>query len=324
MSQLDVVTFGEAMVMFVAKATGDLSEVEEFARRAAGAELNVAIGLARLGFRVGWVSRMGKDSLGHFLLKVLAKEGVDSRCVTVDDQYPTGFQLKSKAVGNVDPTVEYFRKNTAASHLGAADFKPEYFLSARHLHVTGVAPALSPTAYELALYAMDQMRAAGKTISFDPNLRPVLWSSREAMVAGLNTLAAKSDWVLPGIQEGLTLTGSGEPDAIADFYLERGARLVVVKLGENGAFVKHREGRAFIPAVPVPKVVDTVGAGDGFAVGLISALLEGCAAEDAAARGNRIAALVIQEIGDSEGLPTRERLDSLMDVIPRPAEGLAG
>jgi 2-dehydro-3-deoxygluconokinase len=308
MSPLDVVTFGEAMAMFVAKEPGELSEVTEFTRRAAGAELNVAIGLARLGLKVGWVSRVGADSFGRFVLNVLAHEKIDHRCVTADERYPTGFQLKSRVGGNLDPTVEYFRKNTAASHLAVADFNADYFLSARHLHVTGIAPALSATSYELALYAMEQMRAAGKTISFDPNLRPVLWASRERMVAALNALAARSDWVLPGIEEGKVLTGKSTPSEIADFYLEGGAALVVIKLGPGGAFVKDREKEMLAPARPVAKVVDTVGAGDGFAVGLISALLEGLPPEKAAARGNQIAALVIQQIGDSEGLPTREQL----------------
>src|SRR5580704_8782538 len=86
------------------------------------------------------------------------------------------------------------------------DFDPEYFLSARHLHVTGIAPALSKTSLELAHHAIDQMRAAGKSISFDPNLRPVLWSSKQTMIDQLNALAAKCDWVLPGIEEGRVLT----------------------------------------------------------------------------------------------------------------------
>jgi 2-dehydro-3-deoxygluconokinase len=174
--------------------------------------------------------------------------------------------------------------------------------------VTGIAPALSKTSLELAHHAIDQMRAAGKSISFDPNLRPVLWASKQTMIDQLNALAAKSDWVLPGIEEGRALTGRRDPSGIADFYLERGAALVVIKLGEKGSFIKNRQKEAIIPAVRVPVVVDTVGAGDGFAVGLVSALLEGLSADQAAGRGNRIAALVIQQIGDSEGLPTRDQI----------------
>ncbi|CAH2918849.1 MAG: 2-ketogluconate kinase (EC [uncultured Paraburkholderia sp.] len=132
------------------------------------------------------------------------------------------------------------------------------------------------------------MRAAGKTISFDPNLRPALWPSRAAMVEGLNALA---DWVLPGIGEGEILTGYTQPEDIASFYLERGARGVIVKLGAAGAYFRTADGAAaMIAGQPVAKVVDTVGAGDGFAVGVISALLEGKPLREAVARGNRIGA----------------------------------
>ncbi|PYA53364.1 2-dehydro-3-deoxygluconokinase, partial [Serratia marcescens] len=122
---LDVVTLGEAMAMFVAAQTGDLAEVETFTKRIAGAELNVAIGLARLGMNVGWVSRVGNDSFGRFTLQQLKKEGINYRQVTVDGHYPTGFQVKSKTADGTDPSVEYFRKGSAASHLSVADFNPE-------------------------------------------------------------------------------------------------------------------------------------------------------------------------------------------------------
>lgn len=306
---LDVVTFGEAMAMFVATTGGELHEVSEYVRRAAGAELNVAIGLARLGLRSGWVSRLGNDSFGRFILDTLDAEHVDRRAVTQDPLYPTGFQLKSKACDGTDPIVEYFRKGSAASRLSSADFDQDYFGGARHLHVSGVAAALSPESYALAAHAAGWMKRRGKTVSFDPNLRPVLWRSQEEMVARLNALAFSADYVLPGIKEGLILTGHGQPEAIADFYLARGVRAVVIKTGADGAYYKTDGGdRGVVPAVRVANVVDTVGAGDGFAVGVISALLEGLTLREAVARGNQIGALAIQVIGDSEGLPDREQL----------------
>ena len=119
---LDVITIGEAMAMFVATETGELAEVEHFMKRVAGAELNVATGLARLGLSVGWVSRVGADSFGRFVLTALTKEGIDARGVSTDGRYATGFQLKSKVENGTDPIVEYFRKGSAASHLSPDDF----------------------------------------------------------------------------------------------------------------------------------------------------------------------------------------------------------
>ena len=306
---LDVITIGEAMAMFVATETGDLAEVEHFMKRVAGAELNVATGLARLGLKVGWVSRVGKDSFGRFVLHSLAKEGIDARGVSEDSRYATGFQMKSKVENGTDPIVEYFRKGSAASHLSPEDFRAEYFTSARHLHLSGVAAALSDSSYALLEQAATTMKAQGKTISFDPNLRPVLWKSEAEMVEKLNQLAFQADWVLPGLKEGMILTGQRTPEGIADFYLTRGVQAVIIKTGCDGAWYKTAAGeQGAVAAIKVDNVVDTVGAGDGFAVGVISALLEGRTLQQAIGRGNKIGALAIQVQGDSEGLPTREAL----------------
>jgi 2-dehydro-3-deoxygluconokinase len=306
---LDVITIGEAMAMFVATETGDLAEVEHFMKRVAGAELNVATGLARLGLKVGWVSRVGKDSFGRFVLHSLAKEGIDARGVSEDSRYATGFQMKSKVENGTDPIVEYFRKGSAASHLSPEDFRAEYFASARHLHLSGVAAALSESSYALLEQAATTMKAQGKTISFDPNLRPVLWKSEAEMVEKLNQLAFQADWVLPGIKEGMILTGQRTPEGIADFYLTRGVQAVIIKTGCDGAWFKTAAGeQGAVAAIKVDNVVDTVGAGDGFAVGVISALLEGRTLQQAIRRGNKIGSLAIQVQGDSEGLPTREAL----------------
>ncbi|ROR08798.1 sugar kinase [Erwinia sp. JUb26] len=306
---LDVVTIGEAMAMFVAAENGDLAGVEKFTKRIAGAELNVAIGLARLGLKVGWVSRVGDDSFGRFTCQQLDRESVDRQQVTLDARFPTGFQLKSKVDDGSDPLVEYFRKGSAASHLSCDDFNRDYFGAARHLHLSGVAAALSDSSLALAKHAAQEMKAMGKTISFDPNLRPVLWSSEREMVTQLNELASYADWVLPGIKEGNILTGYDQPEAIADFYLAMGVKAVIIKTGCEGAWFKTADGvKDRVPAVLTANVVDTVGAGDGFAVGTISALLEGKSLPAAIRRGNKIGSLAIQAIGDSEGLPTRAAL----------------
>ncbi|PDO89129.1 sugar kinase [Kosakonia pseudosacchari] len=309
---LDVITIGEAMAMFVATETGDLADAGQFIKRAAGAELNVATGLARLGLQVGWVSRVGDDSFGRFILNTLRKENISTAGVTLDGRYATGFQLKSKAENGTDPIVEYFRKGSAASHLSTEDFHAALFNDARHLHLSGVAAALSASSYALLEHAAQSMKAQGKTISFDPNLRPVLWKSEAEMVEKLNRLAFQADWVLPGLKEGFILTGENTPEGIADFYLQRGVKAVVIKTGADGAWFKTASGeQGAVAPVKVENVIDTVGAGDGFAVGVISALLEGKTMPDAVRRGNAIGALAIQVPGDSEGLPTRAELGAL-------------
>ncbi|GGH29795.1 sugar kinase [Paenibacillus segetis] len=310
--KLDVVTFGEPMTMFYANEEGPLHEVRSFSKALAGAESNVATGLSRLGHTTGLVTKLGKDNFGEFIESSLKYEGIDTGSIFYSQEHSTGMLIKSK-VTTGDPQVEYFRKNSAASTLSLADFNGSYFESANHMHVTSISSALSSDCHEFALYAMDYMHRCGKTVSFDPNLRPALWPDTQTMIQTINHLATLSDWFLPGINEGKILTGYTTPEEIASFYLERGPSLVVIKLGPEGAYYKSAEQEGYVTGFKVDKVIDTVGAGDGFAVGVISALLENLALDQAVRRGNAIGALAVMSPGDMDGLPTREILEKFMN-----------
>jgi 2-dehydro-3-deoxygluconokinase len=306
--RFDVVTFGEAMVLLIAEQPGPLDQVGQFHKRTAGAETNVAIGLARLGLGVSWASRLGCDSLGRYLLRSIGAEGVDCSQVRMVADASTGMMLKGKVLDGSDPPIEYHRRGSAASRMTPGDIDEDWLLSARHLHATGVFAGVSAGCFELVREAMTRMRAAGRTVSFDPNLRPALWSSADAMRRGINELASMADWVLPGLEEGRLLTGLRSPEEIAGFYLDRGARLVVLKLGAEGAYFDNGKEHGRVPACRVESVVDTVGAGDGFAVGVISGLLEGLDLRQSVARGAWIGAQAVQVAGDTEGLPSRAAL----------------
>lgn len=318
---LDMVTVGEAMALFIAGQTGPLERVSSFSRAAAGAELNVAVGMSRLGFKVGYVSRVGADSFGRGLLAFLAAQGIDRDCVAIDPAQPTGFMLKSLQSDGADPQTEYFRRGSAASHLARDAAVEAYCSRARLLHLSGISPALSPTSRELVFALASQARAQGRLVTFDPNLRPALWPSQAQMVQTLNDLAAHADLVLPGLAEGQLLTGRESAQDIAHFYRDRGARQVVVKLGPQGAYFDGPAGAGQIAGREVNKVVDTVGAGDGFTVGIVSALLEGLDLHDACHRANAIGARVVQFPGDSDGLPDRQQLAEAMAAPLRSASG---
>jgi sugar/nucleoside kinase (ribokinase family) len=309
-ARFDVALFGEMMMLLVADRPGPLQDVPSFHKRTAGAETNVAIGLARLGLRVAWGSRLGTDSMGRYLLAEMQREGVDCSHVACDPAQRTGFQFKGRVTDGSDPPVEYHRKGSAASLMTPDDVDADWLRGARHLHATGVFPAISASARAAAHKTFEVMRAAGRTISFDPNLRPTLWASPQEMRREINAFACQADWVLPGLEEGRFLTGQDTPEAIAGFYRERGAKLVAVKLGPDGAYFDSEQGSGRVPGFPVEEVVDTVGAGDGFAVGVVSALLEGRSIADAVRRGAWIGARAVQVLGDTEGLPTRAELEA--------------
>ncbi|WP_207890626.1 sugar kinase [Vibrio sinensis] len=306
------VTIGEPMAMFTADEAGDLALATHFTKRLAGAELNVAIGMARLGFHSTYITKLGSDSFGRYIEQAVREEGVDTSQFSYSSDRATGFYIKSRELHGDDPKVEYFRKNSAASTLCVDDLNADLFTSDTHLHLTGVAAAVSPSLRALCHKALDTAKANGNSVSFDTNLRPTLWASEAEMVEEVNALAFKSDIVLPGIAEGKILTGSEVPEEIADFYLNHGAKLVVVKLGGDGAYFKLATGESsVVPGQKVEVVVDTVGAGDSFAVGVVSAWLENLSVTEAVARGNLFGALAVQVLGDSEGLPTRAALDAM-------------
>jgi len=308
MAEFDILAFGETMAMFVAETPGDLASVGHFGKRIAGADNNVAIGLSRLGFKVAWLSRVGNDSFGRFVRACLEAEGLDCTRLKVDPRHPTGFQLKSRVSDGSDPVVEYFRRGSAASHLNIDEDYDAGLLAARHLHATGIPPALSPSVRAFSRHLLEAMRGAGRSISFDPNLRPSLWDSEAQMRRELNELAALADWVLPGLAEGRLLTGYDSPADIAAFYLDRGAQAVAIKLGPQGAYWQTGAAEGEVAGVAVAEVVDTVGAGDGFATGFVSAMLDGLGVAAAVARGNWIGARAVQVVGDMEGLPLRHEL----------------
>lgn len=306
------VTIGEAMAMFVANTTGELSTVGDYHRSLAGAEVNVAIGMARLGFEARYISKTGKDSFGAFVRQAIQQENIRTDWVSESDQNATGFMLKSNVTDGSDPKVEYFRRDSAASTLSPSDIDSTLFDKNTHLHITGVAAAVSDSMRDTLQQAILLAKQQGSRIIFDTNLRPTMWPDKATMVAKTNEFAFASDLVLPGVEEGKILTGSDQPEAIADFYLQHGVNAVIVKLGSEGAYYKTREGESgTVAGFAVEKVVDTVGAGDSFAAGVISALLDGLSIAEAARRGNLLGSLTVQVRGDSEALPTRKQLIEL-------------
>jgi len=129
------------MVMFVAETEGPLDEVENFTKLLAGADVNVAIGLKRLGHSVTYATRLGRDPFGTYIEKKLRKEQIHIQ-ITYDAVHFTGYQLKNK-VSEGDPEVFYFRRNSAASHLSEADVEAIPLDGVRVLHMTGIPAALS-------------------------------------------------------------------------------------------------------------------------------------------------------------------------------------
>lgn len=302
---MDVVTLGEAMVLLAATEPGPLDQAMAFSKHTAGAETNVAVGLARMGLRVGWISRLGDDAGGRYLQRCFEREGIDCAHAPLVPGERTGLMFKSRSDDGSDPVTEYLRQGSAASQLGPQHLDLAWMIQARHLHASGVFAALGPGPLAALQRTMQAMREAGKSVSFDPNLRPALWPDVATMRETLNALALQADLFLPGQAEGELLCGLSAPAAIAQHYRDLGVSRVVVKCGAQGAWYADAQGSGWIAARPVARVVDTVGAGDAFAAGVVSGVLEGLALDAAVRRGHWTGACAVQVRGDSEGLPTR-------------------
>jgi len=312
---LDVVTFGETMALLSPESTGLMRYAPSFTRKFAGAETNVAIGLARLGHRSGWISRVGDDEFGKALLAFVRGEGVDVSRVRVDEEAPTGvFFKETRRPG--DYRVYYYRRDSAASRMSAADLDESYLSEARYLYVSGITPALSDSCRDLTYRAVEAAKQCGVRVVFDPNVRKKLWPETVARRVLLE-LASMADIVLPGAAEGEFLFGEREPEKLGALFLAHGPSAVVVKLGSRGAYYATMHERGRVPAFPVDRVVDPIGAGDGFSAGLLSGLLDGLPLKEAVRRANAVGAAVTMASGDVEGLPDREDLERLTE---RPGE----
>lgn len=306
--QNGLILVGEPMGLLIAQTEGSLDNVKGYDLAVAGAEFNVAVGAARLEHKVTYMTKLGDDPFGRLIVNVLNENNIGSEFVTFTKERPTGFMLKGRtSVG--DPDIFYFRKNSAASTLSAADVEKIDLSQYTNIHLTGILPALSESAKEATFALMQKAKTQGLFISFDPNLRPQLWHSQEDMIETINKLASYADLVLPGENEGKILVGTKDVHTINEFYLKNGSSVCVTKCGSKGAYVSTDKGENYmVDGYTVKKVVDTVGAGDGFATGVITGLMEGLPLDKAVKRGTAIGAIQVMSRGDNEGLPTHKKL----------------
>lgn len=306
----DLLTFGETMVLLTPPGEGPMEDAYEFVRTMGGAETNFAIGAARLGASVGWFSRLGKDPFGSYILKKVRGEGVDTSRVRFDASYPTAVMFKELRMGE-DPSVFYYRRGSACSQMSPDDLDEAYIAGAKILHVSGITPALSESCLQTVYKAIELAKKHGTKVSFDPNIRLKLWSIERAREVLLD-LAKRCDIFLPGEEE-LRLLFEVET---RDEWLEKlhtlDIPLIVVKLGAEGCLVLENGQSTAVPGYSVAKVIDTVGAGDGFAAGFLTSLLQGKTATEAAQYANAVGACCITVKGDMEGLPTTEKLEQFM------------
>lgn len=302
----EMITFGESMALMMPVGTKGIEYSATFDKSFGGAESNVAIGVARLGHQAGWFGRLGKDPLGRMIKKRIQGEGVDVSRVELTTEAPTGLMFREVVSGK--SSVYYYRKNSAASHMRPEHLDEEYIKQAKILHVTGITAALSLTARETLVEAVRLAKKNGVKVCFDPNLRLKLWTIEEAREV-LLPLAEEADFFMPGLDELKLLYQTESFDEIIA-RLQKLPGVSIVKGGDDETYLVEKDKVTAVPFFKADKVVDTVGAGDGFCAGFLVGVLKGYELLEAVRLGNLMGSMVVQMEGDWEALPTWEEAEA--------------
>jgi 2-dehydro-3-deoxygluconokinase len=292
----DILSLGEPMVEF--NQTGE-GAGRLYLQGFGGDTSNFAIAAARQGARVGYISALGDDPYGAMLRGLWTAEGVGHADVPTDPEAFTAiYFVTHDAQGH---HFHFFRKGSAASRMTPAQLPRERIAQARVLHLSGISLAISDSACETGFAAMEVARAAGVAVSFDTNLRLKLWPlarAREVITQALR----RCDIALPSLDDVRALTGLDDPDALLDHCLRLGARVVALKLGEEGALVASAQERHRIAPHPC-KPVDATGAGDTFGGAFVSRWVAGDTLLQAGRYAAVAAALSTQGYGAVDPIP---------------------
>jgi sugar/nucleoside kinase (ribokinase family) len=299
----DLLTIGETMVSLRTPRAMRLGGDAHLS--IAGSETNVAIGLARLGHTATWLGAVGNDEPGRLIQRTLRAEAVNTDWIRFSDTDFTGFIAFDQPSHDIT-RVSYHRRGSAGSTLTAAEcLKALDAVQPRLLHVTGITPALSETTRAATLAVVRAAAANGVQVSLDVNYRARLWSREEA-AAALRELLPHVHNVFASDDELDILTTADDP--VAD--LLKTTTEVVVTAGSKGAWSHTTTGTRHSPALPVT-VIDSIGAGDAFVSGYLSATLDNLPPADRLTRATTSGAFCVTALGDWESLPTRQDLTLL-------------
>jgi 2-dehydro-3-deoxygluconokinase len=293
---LDLVGFGEAMVLVTPPAGRSLATTATADLHVAGAELNVCAAAAILGLRAAFATRVGADPLGDRVRADAQRLGIQTELIVTETSYPTGVFFK-EVQPDGERRVYYYRAGSAAAHLDIADADRVLAARPRMIVVSGITVAIGagPRA------AVRHLVGGGPAIALDPNLRPAL-GDVATQAAALRDLLPSVDVLLLGADEAVHLFGTADPDAVFVAATTAGIGLTVLKAGPEGCYIEAAGGVVHLPTAAT-SIVDPVGAGDAFAGGFLAGYLSGRDPVACAQLGTAMAARVVATSGDTDGLP---------------------
>ncbi|MHA1794268.1 MAG: carbohydrate kinase family protein [Promethearchaeota archaeon] len=257
-----------------------------------GVTANFLTAASKLGINTGFIGAVGDDSYGDFLLSGLKKARIDTTLMKKNGHSPINIITVARNSGEKTIVQSPYLQTTK---LEPEDIKEEYFSNARALHTTAIHE-------DLAIKCLEISRKKGIVTSLD--------LEKQIAIRGLNALKPiieNIDILLPNKEGAKTLTGKQDLKKCAQALLDLGPDVVIITLGKEGALVTTRKMQKIIPTHDV-NVVDTTGAGDAFCAAFISAhVIKKMSIEDSARFANAVAAIKIQHLGATGGLPTWEQ-----------------
>lgn len=310
---IDVISIGEPMIEFTAREKGNLRKAHLFELGWGGDTSNLAVAVARLGRKPGYLCRIGDDEFGMSFLEMWKRERVDTSHVIVEKGgFTAAYFISLKNGGEHDFT--YIRRGSAASHLSAQDIDSRYIKSAKVVHISGITQAISEDCRAATMKAVSLAKDAGVKVSYDPNIRLKLWSSSEAAKRVIAETVPSADMFLPTAEEATMLTGTSDPAEQAEKLLNSVSEVVAIKMGAKGCYMAKSNGEKLMVGGFQVKVVDTTGAGDAFDGAVIVGYLEAWSIKKIGEFANGAGALTTTGKGAVKPIPTRRQVEKL---IPR-------
>lgn len=304
---LDLISIGECMVEFFCE--GKLANATTFTKAFAGDALNCAVAAARLGSRVGFITKLGNDPFADFLEKSWRRERLDLSQVKRLRGFNGIYFIALDRRGQRQFT--YYRRGSAASTLAPRDISGSYLARAQIVFSSGITQAISPSARAAVRRAFQLARRKGVGVAFDPNLRLPLWPSLRAARLALRQVLPLLNIALPSApSDTKPLLGIERPETVVEFFWKQGVNIVAVKCGARGVCVGANGEIRWIPARKNVRAVDTTGAGDAFNGAFLDGLARGRNPLEAARLGALVAELKLRGRGAVASLPTNANVFS--------------
>jgi 2-dehydro-3-deoxygluconokinase len=297
-----MLTFASRKMLSIGEAMVEMAPVADglYRRAFAGDTFNTAWHLAqRIGLQatVGFVSRIGQDQLSNAFAAELAADGIDITGISCDPQRKMGLYVIE--LDGVERSFHYWRDSSAARLLADDPVELDRALQGAGLiHLSGITLAiLSPAARQTLFSVLARARQTGAVVSFDPNIRPKLWSSAEEIRATVSAMLRITDIALPSFDDEAAHFHDISPQDTIRRMVAAGVREIVVKNGA-GLVHHHFDGQTGdLSTPPVTDIRDTTGAGDAFNAGYLAARLIGLDPRQAIASGQGLAAEVLKHPG---------------------------